>query len=119
MSNASKLYTLLPVNPARGYQACAELTGWAAQHEVTGPHTHAVESEFGTLHHGAFDERRARRFAASMSGAAKVVEVEPYYYCVAWGKVPPASVGPVDVARSRDWQHPIAPGTVLGTGQTV
>jgi hypothetical protein len=114
------MYTLLPVNPCKGWQACREITGWAAQYAVTGPHTHAVESEHGTIHHGEFDADRARAFARSMGGPAnRVIEVAPYYYCFAWGKVPAESVGPVDVARSSDWQHPIAPGTVLGTGEVV
>lgn len=119
MANTNPLYTLLPIDPAKGYQPCTERTGWAAQYRVTGPHTHAVRSEFGTMHHGSFDADKARRFARSMSSEATVVEVEPYYYTPVWGKVPTASVGPVDEARAEDWQREIAPGTVLGTGEVV
>lgn len=123
----TKLYTTLPVDPNNGWQATSKHTGHWAQYAVTGPHTWAVRVEYPTLgadhppttFHGPWDLDRARRFAASCGCGkdAQPVEVAPYYYCEAWGKVPADSVGPLDPARANDWSAPLRAGQVLGSDE--
>jgi len=119
-NNTDKRYVTLPIDPSRGYQVAAHITGWFGQFLTTGPHTHAVVSEYGTLHHGPWDADGAARFARSMGGPANhAVEVEPYFYCDAWGKVPAAAVHAVDELRANDWQRSPDVGHVLGSGEVI
>lgn len=114
------LYTTLPVNPNNGWQACREVTGWWAQHLVSGPHEYAVET---TCHdgellmfHGPWDLDDAQRYARSMGDGDRSVaaKVEPYYFCYAWGVVPTASVHELDEECVNDWSKRPAAVTVLG-----
>lgn len=122
MEANAKLYTTVAVDPNNGYQATSKTdTGHWAQYAVTGPHTWAVRCTYShsdavTFQHGPWDEQGARRFAASMgTSSAKAVQVAPYYYCEAWGRVPAASVGPLDAERMGSWRHPLRPGQVLAS----
>lgn len=125
MTKPAKLYTTLPVDPNNGWQPTSKTdTGAWCQYRVTGPHTWAVES---TCHdgsilyqHGPWDEMGARRFCRSMCDGdrSRAVLVEAYYYCEAWGRVPAASVGPLDEDRASDWRAPLKEGTVLGSDKT-
>lgn len=122
----AKMYTTLAVDPSDGWRPTAKGdTGAWAQFLVTGPHAWAVRVEYPylkseaepTVFHGPWDEDKARRFARSCGCGddARAVEVEPYYYCEAWGRVNPASVEPLDEVRREDWRAPLRDGQVLGS----
>jgi hypothetical protein len=115
----AKLFTTLPVNPATGWQPTHAITGFWAQHEVTGPHTWAVETDAGAdklLMHGAWSERDAKAFAWSMCNGdrSRAVQVAPYYYCQAWGVVPDGAVHALDAANANDWT--VRPGAAIMLG---
>lgn len=121
----TKLYTTVAVDPANGYQATSKETGYWAQYAVTGPHAWAVRCTYShsdavTFQHGPWDEDGARRFARSMGCGdhAQAVQVAPYYYCEAWGRVPAASVGPLDAERMGSWRTPLRPGQVLASDKS-
>lgn len=78
-----------------------------------------VVSEFGTWHSGFSTEDNARKFARSMHSKAIVMEVEPYWYCEGWGRVPADAVyaytGEPDARRTAK-QHVWALGCDDATG---
>lgn len=122
MTPAKSLFVTLPLDPHRGWQFCRMITGYYAQTPVTGPHTWAVETTYADevlLQHGAWDRADAQQYARDLGNGdrSRAIEVEPYWYCVAWGVVPAASVHELDVANMNDWSIRPAAAIVLGTGE--
>lgn len=133
MTNTNQLVATFAQNAS--HQTCtpgsAKDTGRRAQYTVRGPFRFVVATgtyeQFGELNtggvrfHGAWrDEPEAMRFAWSMGNGKpnsdrgpQVVEVPPYYYCEAWGKVDAELVHAYDEAAQTLGVVPAAcPGVV-------